>query len=238
MRQWATARVAESRDRLLVTMKDQPLPTLLVLQASPRGEHSISRALGQTYPRHWRALNPDGEVVERDLAATPVPYMDIDWIGGVYAPPTVERTPQMRRALELSAELIGELQAADHVLICSPMYNFTIPASLKSWIDYVVRPGFTFALGPGWPALLADRPVRVLVATRDNYDGGSGDDQVTPVLRRAFAFMGVRDVETLLAGGSLGVNTDATRLQEHLSRVEETIASMVLQTSAHRLDAV
>jgi FMN-dependent NADH-azoreductase len=58
----------------------------------------------------------------------------------------------MQKALALSAELIAELQAADVLLVSTPMYNFTIPAVLKSWIDCVVRPGYTLRLAPGWPA--------------------------------------------------------------------------------------
>ncbi len=54
----------------------------------------------------------------------------------------------MERALALSAELIAEIPAADVLLISTPMYNFTVPAVLKSWIDYVVRPGFAFRLAP------------------------------------------------------------------------------------------
>lgn len=56
-----------------------------------------------------------------------MPVMDVDWIAGVYAPPAVERTPPMRHALALSAELIDELRRADHVLVCTPMYNLTVP---------------------------------------------------------------------------------------------------------------
>lgn len=209
------------------------MPTLLHVTVSPRGAQSISRALGATVVRHWREAHPDGAVTERDLAASPPPYMDVDWIGGVYAPPAVERTPAMERALALSAELIDELRSADTVLISTPMYNFTIPAVLKSWIDYVVRPGFTFALGPGWPGLLADRPVRVLVACRDSYEAGSDDDQVTPVLRRAFAFMGVRNVRSLLAGGSLGVNRGDIAMKDHLARFAGPVADLACSMEGH-----
>ena len=72
----------------------------------------------------------------------------------------------------------------------------------------------------------------MLIAARDVYPHGSDDDQVTPVLRRAFAFMGVRDIASLLAGGSLGVNTGATRLEDHLAHFEEPIARMALEASA------
>ena len=203
------------------------MPTLLVINASPRGAMSISRKLGERFAEHWRAAHPEGTVVERDLMRPAIPYMDVDWIAGVYAPPPVARTPEMERALALSEELIGEFTRADALLICTPMYNFTIPAVLKSWIDYLVRPGFTFQLAPGWPALLADRPVRAMVATRDVHGPGSDDDQVTPVLRRALGFMGLRDVTTLLAGGSLGVNRGEVRVEDHVAKFEAAIAAMV-----------
>ena len=199
------------------------MSTLLTINASPRGEMSILRRLGERYIHHWLAAHPDGTIVERDLMEPAIPYMNVDWIGGVCAPPAVPRTPEMLAALALSETLIGELVNADQVLICTPMYNYSIPAVLKSWIDYLVRPGFTFKMAPGWPGMLADKPTRILVATRDVHDPGSEDDQVTPVVRRAFSFMGIRDVASLLAGGSLGVNRGEVRLEDHLARFEGAI---------------
>jgi len=60
------------------------MPTLLALDVSPRGERSISRALGKRFVEDWQALNPDGSVIYRDLNAPRIPYMDNDWIAGVY----------------------------------------------------------------------------------------------------------------------------------------------------------
>jgi FMN-dependent NADH-azoreductase len=203
------------------------MPTLLTINASPRGAMSISRRLGERYIHHWLAAHPGGTVAERDLMKPAIPYMNVDWIGGVYAPPAVPRTPETLAALTLSETLIGELVNADQVLICTPMYNYSIPAVLKSWIDYLVRPGFTFKLAPGWPGMLADKPTRILIATRDVHDPESVDDQVTPVIRRAFSFMGIRDVASLLAGGSLGVNRGEVRLEDHVARFEQAIAALV-----------
>ncbi len=203
------------------------MPTLLVINASPRGAMSISRKLGERFVEHWRAGQSGGTVIERNLMRPAIPYIDVDWIDGAYAPPQVARTLEMESALALSEELIGELTRADALLICTPMYNFSVPAVLKSWIDYLVRPGFTFELAPGWPALLADRPVRVLVATRDVHESGGDDDQVTPVIRRALGFMGLRDVTSLLAGGSLGVNRGEVRVEDHVAKFEQAIAAMV-----------
>ena len=188
---------------------------------------SISRRLGERYIDLWRAAYPGGMVVERDLMTSGIPYMDVDWITGIYAPPQVPRSPEMKRALALSEKLIDELIHADQLLICTPIYNFSVPAVLKSWIDYIVRPGFTFALAPGWPGLLADKPTRIIVATRDRYEAGSDDDQVTPVIRRALSFMGITNVTSLLAGGSLGVNRGEVKLDDHVAGFEQAIAAMI-----------
>jgi FMN-dependent NADH-azoreductase len=201
--------------------------TLLSLDVSPRGDRSISRALGRRFVEHWQHNNPNGQVFYRDLNASRIPYIDNDWIAGVYAPPSVERTPEMQRALALSEKLIGELQAADVLLISTPMYNFTIPALLKSWIDYVVRPGFTFRLAPGWPGMLENKKAKLIVVSRDNYRPGEPSeeaDHVTPVLRQALGFMGIRDVDTVRAGGSLAVNLGKVRMEDHLVEFEGAIA--------------
>ncbi len=205
------------------------MPTLLALDVSPRGERSISRALGKRFVEHWQARNPRGNVIYRDLNAPRIPYMDNDWIAGVYAPPDAERTPEMQKALALSAELIAELQAADVLFISTPMYNFTVPAVLKSWIDYVVRPGYTFRLAPGWPGMLANKKARLIVVSRDSYEAGEpseADDLVTPALRKAFSFMGINDVGVVRAGGSLAVNLGKVRIEDHLKRYALEVAAL------------
>ena len=204
------------------------MPTLLALDVSPRGDRSISRALGKRFVEHWQARNPGGTVIYRDLNASRIPYMDNDWIAGVYAPLDVERTPEMQKALALSAELIAELQAADVLFISTPMYNFTIPAVLKSWIDYVVRPGYTFRLAPGWPGMLANKKARLIVVSRDTYNPAESEasDFVTPVLRKALNFIGVDDVEVVRAGGSLAVNLGKVRIEDHLERYAQEVAAL------------
>ena len=205
------------------------MPTLLNLDVSPRGDRSISRALGSRFVEHWENNNPESRVIYRDLNASRIPYMDNDWIAGVYAPPEVERTSEMQKALALSAELIAELQAADVLLISTPMYNFTIPAVLKSWIDYVVRPGFTFRLAPGWPGMLENKKARLIVVSRDSYNPGEpseADDMVTPVLCKALTFMGIKDVDVVRAGGSLAVNLGKVRLEDHVVTYDPALAAL------------
>ncbi len=203
------------------------MATLLSVQASPRGPMSISRALSTMFEAEWLRLNDGGRIVRRDLKSAGIPYMDLDWIAGVYAPPDVERTDAMLQALALSEALIEEVRSADRILIGTPMYNYSVPAVLKSWIDYIVRPGFTFELAPGWPGLLETRRVDVLVAARDEHDPEQAEqlDALTPVIRRAFAFMGVSDVRSLIAGGSLGVNRGAVPLADHLAKFTAAVTA-------------
>ena len=202
------------------------MATLLSLDVSPRGDRSISRALGKRFTKQWLQNHPDGRLTYRDLNAPRVPYIDNDWIAGVYAPPDVERSAEMRKALALSEELIGELLAADVLLISTPMYNFTVPAVLKSWIDYIVRPGFTFRLAPGWPGMLKGKRVKLILVSRDSYEPGTPSetaDQATPVLRQVLHFIGIDDVEVVRAGGSLAVNRGELKMEDHLSKFDEAI---------------
>src|SRR5579859_7536988 len=108
------------------------MPTLLHVTVSPRGGHSISRQLGAAGVREWQEHNPEGRVIERDLASTSLSFIDSEWIEG------------HQRAIAISDELISELEQADEIVLDTPMYNFAIPAVLKAWIDHVVRAGKTF----------------------------------------------------------------------------------------------
>ncbi len=102
-------------------------------------------------------------------------------------------------------------------------------AVLKSWIDYVVRPGYTFRLAPGWPGMLANKRARLIVVSRDSYDAGEpseADDLVTPVLRKALSFMGINDVSVVRAGGSLAVNLGKVRIEDHLERYAPEVAAL------------
>jgi FMN-dependent NADH-azoreductase len=109
------------------------------------------------------------------------------------------------------------------------MYNFTIPAVLKSWIDYVVRPGFTFRLAPGWPGMLENKKARIIVVSRDSYQSGElneSADHVTPVLQKALNFMGISDFAVVRAGGSLAVNLGKVPIEDHLSVYETALAAL------------
>ncbi|WP_019547692.1 FMN-dependent NADH-azoreductase [Streptomyces sulphureus] len=105
---------------------------------------SVSRDVTASFRKAWEEQHPDGTVVYRDLAANPLPHIDVTAFTSALVAPE-ERTPEQAAAYELRDTLATELEQADAVLIGAPMYNFTIPSTLKSWLDQTILMGRTTA---------------------------------------------------------------------------------------------
>ena len=179
---------------------------LLVVETSPRGAASVSRQLTRRFVASWQATHPQGEVVVRDLAETPLPHVDAPWLGAYFTPPS-HQTPAMQAALRQSDELVGELLAADHVVIATPVYNYNVPAALKAWIDHIVRKGRT--LGFDGQGLLQGKKATVLIASGGVYGDGSPirDRDIAPqYLRLILNVIGIADVTIVAGGGAKAVD--------------------------------
>jgi len=124
--------------------------TLLRIDASARTERSLSRDLGDRFVAEWRKYRPDAEVIVRDVGVSPPPFVSQRWIAAAFKP-AAERTDDDADVLRQSDELIDELARADTLLITTPMYNYGMSATLKAWVDQVVRINktFTFDLARG-----------------------------------------------------------------------------------------
>ena len=176
------------------------MPSLLAIQVSPRFESSTSRKLTTLFIDEWRTAHLNGQVVVRDLARTPLPYVDLPWIGGAFTPPE-QHSPESVAAIAVSNELVAELQAADHIVIGTPMYNFSIPAVLKAWIDHIVRAGVT--ISPDNVGLLTGKKATIILASGGDFSPGSPVEkynQASGYLRQVLAWIGITDVEIILAG--------------------------------------
>jgi FMN-dependent NADH-azoreductase len=128
---------------------------LLHLDASAR-RNSFSRELSRTFAEAWRAARPGAAYTYRDLAADPVPHIGEAWtqlcdhvlthgITDIGRYHEAARTPAQKEAWAIVEPLLEELVAADVVLIGTPMYNFSIPSSLKAWLDQVTFPRMSLA---------------------------------------------------------------------------------------------
>lgn len=139
-----------------------------------------------------------GTVTQRDLAAHPLPQIDASWADARLTDPAT-RTDQDTATLALSDTLVAELQAADTIVIGTPVYNFTSPAALKAWMDLVARPGVTFTYTAEGPkGLLAGKKAIVTVASGGTAIG-SEVDFLTPHLRFFLGFIGITDVSIVAA---------------------------------------
>ncbi len=180
------------------------MPTLLHIDSSPL-ESSISRELTREYVRSWSAKNPQGKVITRDVSTWAPKPIDAFWITAAYTD-EAKRTPEQNAALAVSDELIGELEAANEVVIGVAMHNFSIPASLKLWIDQVVRSGRTFSYASGSPkGLLSGKKATVLSASGGVYEAGTAAgalNHADPYLRTVLGFIGITDFTALAAGGA------------------------------------
>lgn len=126
------------------------MKTLLVINTSPQDSSSLSRRMTEHFVRAWTAHNPDGAITYRELGNQPIPHVDENWISAAFTPSEL-RTPAGRQALSLSDELVVELQNAESIVIGCPMYNLSIPSSLKAYFDQAVRIGITTTLVPDKP---------------------------------------------------------------------------------------
>src|SRR5713101_8311005 len=117
---------------------------LLKIDSSPMGERCVSRKLTAAFAKTWTKAHPGGTVISRDLTTLHIPIVDGAWVAAAYTPEGA-RTAQQKDALAVSDFLIAELQQADEYVVGVPMHNFSIPSTLKLWVDQVVRMGKTFA---------------------------------------------------------------------------------------------
>jgi FMN-dependent NADH-azoreductase len=188
---------------------------ILHIESSARsGAVSYSRRFAAALvERLAAAAGPGGaDVTVRDLAAAPLPHVDDAFVAATFVPAD-ERTPAQRRVLAESERLIDELDAADVVVIGAPMYNYSIPSTLKAWIDHVVRARRTFRHTPDGPVgLLRDRPVYVVTASGGVYADGPGTavDFLSPYVRAVLGKIGLSSIEFLRIEG-LAAGDDAAR---------------------------
>ena len=183
------------------------MSTLLVIDSAATGDASVSRSLVRAAVE---ALKAEGatKVVYRDLDAAPLPHLTQASVAGIRAQPASE-TEHSARAL--SDALIAELRAADILVIGAPMYNFSVPTTLRAWFDHVLRAGETFRYTEQGPqGLLPGKRVIVVESRGGLYSEGAAaaSDFQEPYLRHLLGFMGLTDV-TFVRAEKLGFGPEA-----------------------------
>ncbi|MER5462878.1 NAD(P)H-dependent oxidoreductase [Streptomyces sp. NPDC002668] len=188
------------------------MATLLHLDSAVFPQGSASRDITTAFVQAWQEQHPEGKVVYRDLAAAPLPHLDIAAVSAGIDNP-------------LRAELAAELEAADAVLIGAPMYNFTIPSTLKAWLDQVIVVGHNASV-PDGP--VAGTPVTVVASRGGSYAPG------TP--REDFEF--VQNYLEKVFTGMLGAEVDFIVPELTLAHSRPEMAELIPLADASRTKAL
>jgi FMN-dependent NADH-azoreductase len=178
---------------------------ILHVDSSITAENSVTRAIGEAVIVRLSALYPDADVRRRDLAQDPLGHMTLGDLG--------------------DTSLANEFLAADIVVIGAPMYNFSIPSSLKAWMDRLAIAGTTFRYGEtGAEGLAGGRKLIIASARGGFYGSDTGQawlDHQETYLRGFFGFLGVTDIDFVRAEGvAMGPDARAKALED--ARIEAT----------------
>ncbi len=188
--------------------------TILHIDASARRTGSTTRDLSARIVQHLGA----GRIIRRDLA-TPLPLLTEDWITANFTPAD-QRDATQRDRLALSDELVKELQQADTVVIGLPIYNFSVPAAFKAWIDLVARAGLTFSYTEAGPKGLLEGKRAILAIASGGTAVGSEIDFATGYARHVLGFIGIHDVD-VVAADRMALDPEAT-----LSNAQKAVAEL------------
>jgi FMN-dependent NADH-azoreductase len=200
---------------------------LLHIDSSILGDNSVSRQLSTVVVDTVRARHPGVQINHRDVAAAPIAHLSAEILGAAFTPESDWNATQ-RAERALTDELINEFLAADVVVIAAPMYNFSIPSQLKSWIDRIAAAGRTFKYTETGPVGLAGGKKVVIVSSRGGVysnEQGQAMDFQEDYLRTVMGFVGITDVQVVRAEAvNMGDDKRATAI--HAAR--EAIKSLAL----------
>lgn len=197
------------------------MPTLLQLKTSLFANEGQSSRLTDEFAKEWLRVHPQGRILTRDLASTPIPHLTAERFQAFSSKPE-ERTPQQQAAVDSSDALIAELHAADEIVIGIPTYNFGIPSTLKAYFDHIARAGVTFRYTASGPiGLITGKKVHI-VAARGGVYAGTPADSVTAYVTTFLSFLGLSQVRFVYAEG---LAIDAEQKQTALQKAEREIAA-------------
>jgi FMN-dependent NADH-azoreductase len=179
---------------------------ILRVDGSMRQEGSVTRQLADKLMDRLTTEH-EATVNLRDLAVDAPGFVDQDWINANFTA-TEERSVAQREKLAVSDALVAEVQAADVLVIASPIYNFSVPAALKAWIDMIARARLTFKYTETGPVGLLENKKAYVVMASGGTEIGGPIDYARDYLRHVLGFIGITDV-TFIEAGQVMANGDA-----------------------------
>lgn len=185
---------------------------ILFISSSIFSSEGKSSTLADHFLQQIQQRHPEAKVTVRDLAKEAIPHLTADTFQAALTAPE-NRSPEQQQRAALADTLVEELLAADILVLGVPMYNFGIPSTLKAWIDHVARAGTTFKYTENGPVGLVKNTRAYVLGARGGAYANTPNDTQTPYLKTFLAFVGITDVEFVLA----------EKLNLHSEQAEEII---------------
>jgi FMN-dependent NADH-azoreductase len=186
---------------------------------------SHTRRLSRELVERLRRANPGSTIAYRDLVANQLPHVDMT-IRHAWAAENTGDT-KLAETMSRSKALVDELKAADVVVVGSPMYNFTVPSTLKAWVDHVAIAGQTFSYTAEGPRGLLSGKLYLVLSSGGIYSQGpfAAYDHLSTYLKAIFSFFGILDVEVIRAEGiAYGPEQDQAAMASAAQKIEEIAA--------------
>lgn len=198
-----------------------PAQTILRIDTSVRTSDSVTRELTNRFIETI-SRGTDTAILRHDLAKG-LPLIDETWVGANFTP-AEDRTDEQKQVLRLSDDLIADLEAADIIAIGLPIYNFSVPAAMKAWVDLVARARVTFRYTENGPEGLLKNKKAYLFVASGGTGVGSEIDFATSYMRHALAFIGITDV-TIVAADQMALDAGASlaKANDALAAAAETL---------------
>lgn len=190
----------------------QPL-RVLKIDASSRYHGSVTRQLANDFITQLQNQQEAVVIQQRDVVSDDLGFLDADWVNASFTP-VDQRSEAQLAVLTQSDQLVNELQEADVIVIGTPMYNFSIPAALKAWIDLVARAGVTFRYTESGPVGLLKNKKAYVVLASGGTSIGSEFDYASGYLRHVLGFLGIHDVE-LISAERMNFDNEESKQQAH-----------------------
>jgi FMN-dependent NADH-azoreductase len=212
--------------------KNKAMKKVLVINASARTLHSHSRKLTHVFIDEWRNRHTDSTIRFRELGNTDVPHVNENWIAGAFKPEAARSEVEIG-ALKTSDGYISELKEADVIVLGTPMYNWSIPSSLKAYIDQVLRVNETFKVDPTktqhpYIGLLENKALILLLSRGDQgYEAGEHNEHMnfqTTYLKTIFNVMGISNIHVVVINGA---SLDKEELKKSIDVSQKSIRNLI-----------
>ncbi|MEK4510602.1 FMN-dependent NADH-azoreductase [Paenibacillus sp. FSL K6-2524] len=182
------------------------MSTVLFVKANNRPmEQSATVKLYESFVKTYKETHPNDAVTELNLFEADLPYYDNDMLNGLYKLANgYPLTAEEQKAADLANTYLDQFLGADKVVFAFPLWNFTIPAQLLTYMFYLNQAGKTFKYTEQGPVgLVGDKKVALLHAAGGVYSEGpmAGLEMSLNYVKNTLAFWGVQNPETVVVEG-------------------------------------